>query len=501
LDVQIGAIATSPNGWTDNELGTEWFKQTFIPFATSQKKNDDPIILLLDGHDSHETDGLRALAYEHNVIVIAFPSKCTHKLQPLDVVVFAQTQRNWSNHCDRRIYENSPMNRYNVIQEYMKVRDASMTPELCSSAFSCTGIYPLNPTIFTDEDFAPAKSFSTSMHVPKSFPRETRSSPPLPSDLSDCAISLDDESDLDSNPEGFEPNQPITEDAPPPPVGVQIDWDTDSDDFDYEPPSDVMDHTSASCPVSLVAPSSCLPASPDLPAAQPSEASAHGSHNSTFIFPAASTMPSAPPMSSTPATTSVPIGPHSALYKPSDDFSVDPETLSQSNLSQSASSRYFTRSQKHSSPAVSVSVALDQSRTLMPSSVEEMGSEIVRLRMTLNLMEKELLQAGNELLQAKAEANASNAHCTIMTRAASEARAQVEQHKRKTRRAVKNSARYVTHDTIHAQWVAEQEEKAKEASEAARKAAQKAANEAARNLQIQEDIRTKVFSGVSIILP
>jgi len=26
LDVPIGAVATSPNGWTDNKLGTEWFK-------------------------------------------------------------------------------------------------------------------------------------------------------------------------------------------------------------------------------------------------------------------------------------------------------------------------------------------------------------------------------------------------------------------------------------------------------------------------------------------
>ena len=64
-------------------------------------------------------------------------------------------------------------------------------------------------------------------------------------------------------------------------------------------------------------------------------------------------------------------------------------------------------SQKHSSPTVSVSVALDRSQAPIPSSVEEMGSKINRLRMTVNLMEK-------KLLRAKAEAAASNAHCTIM---------------------------------------------------------------------------------------
>src|SRR5580693_5640342 len=92
LEVPIGAVATSPNGWTDNELGLEWFKQTFVPFATAHKMNNDPILFLL-----------------------AFPSKCTHKLQPLDVTVFAQVQHKWSAHCDCHIYDNTAMNRYNVV--------------------------------------------------------------------------------------------------------------------------------------------------------------------------------------------------------------------------------------------------------------------------------------------------------------------------------------------------------------------------------------------------
>jgi hypothetical protein len=46
LDVLIHAVATSPNGWMDNELGLKWFKQTFVPFATAHKMNDDPILLV-----------------------------------------------------------------------------------------------------------------------------------------------------------------------------------------------------------------------------------------------------------------------------------------------------------------------------------------------------------------------------------------------------------------------------------------------------------------------
>jgi len=92
LSGKIVAIATSPNGWTNNEIGTAWFTEMFIPFANDHKVANVPIVFLLDGHNSHELDVFCEAAFYHNIIVITFPSKCTHKLQPLDVVIFAQVQ-------------------------------------------------------------------------------------------------------------------------------------------------------------------------------------------------------------------------------------------------------------------------------------------------------------------------------------------------------------------------------------------------------------------------
>jgi len=86
---KIAAIATSPNGWTDNEISMAWFMETFIPFANNHKVADAPVVLLLDSHNSHESDMFREAVFQHHIIVVAFPSKCTHKLQPLDVVIFA----------------------------------------------------------------------------------------------------------------------------------------------------------------------------------------------------------------------------------------------------------------------------------------------------------------------------------------------------------------------------------------------------------------------------
>ncbi|KAE9393252.1 hypothetical protein BT96DRAFT_829518, partial [Gymnopus androsaceus JB14] len=43
-------LATSESGWTDNEIGFQWFKQNFVPQATAQREasglSNKPIILL-----------------------------------------------------------------------------------------------------------------------------------------------------------------------------------------------------------------------------------------------------------------------------------------------------------------------------------------------------------------------------------------------------------------------------------------------------------------------
>ena len=63
LSNKIAAIATSPNSWTDNEIGTAWFLEMFIPFANSHKVTDVPIVLLLDGHNSHKSDAFCEVAF------------------------------------------------------------------------------------------------------------------------------------------------------------------------------------------------------------------------------------------------------------------------------------------------------------------------------------------------------------------------------------------------------------------------------------------------------
>jgi len=90
-----------------------------------------------------------------------------------------------------------------------------------------------------------------------------------------------------------------------------------------------------------------------------------------------------------------------------------------------------------SSSALSVSVALDKNGAPMPTTTEEMMSEVHRLRMSIALLEKEVEKAG-------AEERAINAQSVVITRELSSLVAELGPQKAKTtRRASKRVPRPV----------------------------------------------------------
>ena len=101
---------------------------------------------------------------------------------------------------------------------------------------------------------------------------------------------------------------------------------------------------------------------------------------------------------------------------------------------------------------------------------EELMFENKKLRYKTTLLE-------NELTMAKSETVASNAHCTIMTRAATKARAELQNHKTKTWQSVKTQSQFVMHPELKTAFEAEMAEKEAAEKEAAEKEAQKAAQE------------------------
>lgn len=132
-----------------------------------------------------------------------------------------------------------------------------------------------------------------------------------------------------------------------------------------------------------------------------------------------------------------------------------------------------------SSSALSVSVALDMTRAPIPTSTEELWSEVRRLRMKMGLLEK-------EIARAKVKKDAFDARCAVMRREVSEVKELDSQKAKTTRRALKSRARHVAASTAKAQSAAKRRQKAR--------LAKAKVDNAAREAWIREDIEMGVFT-------
>lgn len=118
----------------------------------------DPVLLLLDNHQSHIDINEVEKAKANSIIMLLFPPHCTHRLQPLDVGVnapfknyCAKAQDNW--------LRNNPgktMSIYEIPEIVKYALPLAVTSINIMSSFRKTGIWPFDPNVFTDEDFAPS---------------------------------------------------------------------------------------------------------------------------------------------------------------------------------------------------------------------------------------------------------------------------------------------------------------------------------------------------------
>ncbi|KAK2577098.1 hypothetical protein KPH14_006265 [Odynerus spinipes] len=155
-----GTIAVChPSGWMQQHIFIEWIRH-FI--SCVRPKKEDPILLILDGHATH-TKNLDAieLARENGIIMLCLPPYCTHRMQPLDVsfmgplsTFYSQEVKLWlRNHPGRTATQFQMASLFGSAYE---IRAATM--QNATFAFKKTGIYPYNPNVSTDVDFAPSKT-------------------------------------------------------------------------------------------------------------------------------------------------------------------------------------------------------------------------------------------------------------------------------------------------------------------------------------------------------
>jgi DDE superfamily endonuclease len=180
------SIYLSESGWTDTYNCVQWIQKVFFPVAKACRIDETkPILLVMDGHNTHESADIQRAIYEIldkeniEIIILCLPSKTTHMLQPLDVLIFGQVDRKWNKVCEESLRDGIRIDRQTVIPVYVKGTREAFTEELIAKAFRKSGLYPVNPDVFGPDDFAPAQASSISPHVPDSCPIDFPSSDPV----------------------------------------------------------------------------------------------------------------------------------------------------------------------------------------------------------------------------------------------------------------------------------------------------------------------------------
>jgi hypothetical protein len=137
----------SPSGWSNDNLSLAWLKECFHK-QTKEKARREYRLLLLDGHGSHLTMDFIMFCNESKIILAVFPPHATHKLQPLDVVLFGPLSGAYSQELTAYLHNSQELltvKKADFFPLFWAAWTLSFTTANILSSFKNTGVIPMNP--------------------------------------------------------------------------------------------------------------------------------------------------------------------------------------------------------------------------------------------------------------------------------------------------------------------------------------------------------------------
>ncbi|CAK1597581.1 unnamed protein product [Parnassius mnemosyne] len=143
-------IATvSDSGWINESIFLDYLRH-FISFVKPTK--EEPVLIILDNHESHISLGAYELFREYNLQVLSLPPHVSHKMQPLDLTIFSSLKMAYNKECELYMVNNpgKRISQYEVGELFTKAYNK--TANICKalSGFRAAGIHPIDPDKFKD---------------------------------------------------------------------------------------------------------------------------------------------------------------------------------------------------------------------------------------------------------------------------------------------------------------------------------------------------------------
>ena len=148
--------AVTTKGWMTEANFLDWFRNMFILHLPEER----PVLLILDGHESHIKYDVRELAVKHKIEIAKLPAHTTHILQPLDVEIMKPM---------KGLYDQAAHSLFLKERRYIKKIDFPSLGEVLNLNMP---LMALDRNAIEDSSLLPSEPFTSQLSSPSQNPTQ-----------------------------------------------------------------------------------------------------------------------------------------------------------------------------------------------------------------------------------------------------------------------------------------------------------------------------------------
>ena len=147
--------SVSDNGRINGQVFLLWL-QYFVEMVRPNENRK--VLLLLDNHESHKYYPALEFARKNHVIFVSFAPHTTNKMQPLDVAVYGPIKKYFEQEINtfQKSHPGRIINQYDIAKLFGGAYSKGASVQNAIQGFKKPGLWPYNPHVFGDEDYAPS---------------------------------------------------------------------------------------------------------------------------------------------------------------------------------------------------------------------------------------------------------------------------------------------------------------------------------------------------------